>query len=95
MRQGLRGYQELIANMVPLTGASRSKDLVPYMAVRHSFALAQARWNVYTACSMLCSFVVKEDLLSARHVCLKPGCRQCACRDCSAYSANQRGKRAA
>jgi len=32
--QGLRGYQELIANLVPLTAASRSKDLVPYMAVR-------------------------------------------------------------
>ncbi|KAK9832694.1 hypothetical protein WJX81_001038 [Elliptochloris bilobata] len=29
---GLRGYQELIANLVPLTAASRSKDLVPNMA---------------------------------------------------------------
>lgn len=35
MGQGLRGYQELIANLVPLTGAARSKDLVPYMTVRH------------------------------------------------------------
>lgn len=34
--QGLRGYQELIANLVPLTAASRSKDLVPYMAVRET-----------------------------------------------------------
>ena len=32
--QGLRGYQELIANLVPLTATARSKDLVPYMAVR-------------------------------------------------------------
>lgn len=49
--QGLRGYQELIANLVPLTGATRSKDLVPYMAVRHFHLFCKKTRRLITAWS--------------------------------------------
>ena len=31
----LRGYNRLISKIVPLTAASRSADLIPYMVVSH------------------------------------------------------------
>ena len=40
--QSLRGYNRLIAKIVPLTSASRSADLIPYMVVRPLLACAHA-----------------------------------------------------
>ena len=37
----LRGYNRLIAKIVPLTAASRSADLIPYMVVRGSSLFRQ------------------------------------------------------
>ena len=86
----LHGYNSLIAKIVPLTAASRSADLIPYMlvrAMRSGFRLGfrvsvQTQlpiWQVFLAAPHGWSWPRLMAAHPKQHTCLHAGAASCHC----------------